>query len=349
MKKLFFLFLITPFFAAAQDKLLLEGVSPGLYLTHKVAPKENYYSVGRIYNISPKDIAPFNNLQLEKGLSLGQVIKIPLNSSNFYQSGNAAGDETFVPLYHKIKEKEGLYRVAKNHNDLPLETLKQWNNITGDAVKNGVQLVVGYLKIKKELSSLAKNGIGSAIGSTAIVAKEEKKAIIPEVVNPPVVKKAAEKSRAKEVEKEKINNDAETKTVIAAEKTIAKPERKVAEAESKKIAPEKSTAETSFKNLYEAQLKNADAIETTGDAGVFKSTSGWADKKYYCLHNSASSGTVIKITNPANGNFVFAKVLDVIPDIKKNAGLLLIISNAAADALGTVAAGNFSCTIKYAK
>ena len=143
MKKLFFLFLIMPFFAAAQNKLLVEGVSPGLYLTHKVAPKENYYSIGRIYNVSPKEIAPFNKLQLEKGLSLGQTIKIPLNSSNFFQSGNAAGDETFVPVYYKIKDKEGLYRVAKNHNDLPLQTLKQWNNITGDAVKNGVQLVVG--------------------------------------------------------------------------------------------------------------------------------------------------------------------------------------------------------------
>ncbi len=339
MKKLFFLFLIIPFFTAAQDKLLVEGVSPGLYLTHKVAPKENYYSIGRIYNVSPKEIAPFNNLQLEKGLSLGQSIKIPLNGTNFFQSGNAASDETFVPVYHKIKEKEGLYRVAKNHNDLPLETLKQWNNISGDAVKNGVQLVVGYLKVKKELSSLAKNGIGALIGSTVIVAAEEKKETVPEVVNPPVVKKAAEKTNAKEVE---------TKTVAAAEKVIAKPEKITPVAESKKTPREKTTNDADFKALYESQLKNAEGTETTGDAGVFKSTSGWTDKKYYCLHNGASPGTIIKITNPANGNVVFAKVLDAIPDIKKNEGLLLVISNAAADALGA-AEGNFSCSIKYSK
>ena len=348
MKKLFFLFLIIPFFAAAQDKLQVEGVSPGLYLTHKVAPKENYYSIGRIYNVSPKDIAPFNNLQLEKGLSLGQTIKIPLNNSNFYQSGNAAGDETFVPVYHKIKEKEGLYRVAKNHNDLPLETLKQWNNITGDAVKNGVQLVVGYLKVKTELSGLAKNGIGSSISSTAIVATEEKKTTVPEVVNPPVVKKATEKAKPKEVEKEKTTKEAETKTVVAAEKPIAKPEKITPVAESKKPKRENNTNDADFKALYESQIKNAELTETTGDAGVFKSTSGWGDKKYYCLYNSASPGTIIKITNPANGNVVFAKVLDAIPDIKKNEGLLLVISNAAADALGT-AEGNFGCSIKYSK
>jgi LysM repeat protein len=346
MKKLFFLFLVIPFFAAAQDKLLVEGVSPGLYLSHKVAPKENYYSIGRIYNVSPKDIAPFNNLQLEKGLSLGQTIKIPLNNSNFFQSGKAASDETFVPVYYKIKEKEGLYRVAKNNNDLPLETLKQWNGIKGDAVKNGTQLVVGYLKVKTELSSLAKNGVGTSIGSVATVVVEEKKAAAPETVEKPVVKNAEEKNNKKEPEKKKEVKEVETKVVAAPENV--KPEKKAPETEPRKTAAEKNVTETNFKKLYESQLKDAEPVETTGNAGIFKSTSGWEDRKYYCLHNSASPGTIIKITNPANGNIVFAKVLDVIPDIKMNEGLLIIVSNAAADALGAVET-NFNCSIKYAK
>jgi LysM repeat protein len=348
MQKLCFLFLMIPLFAAAQDKLLVEGVSPGLYLTHKVAPKENYYSIGRIYNVSPKDIAPFNKLQLEKGLSLGQTIKIPLNPSNFYQSGNAANDETFVPVYYKIKEKEGLYRVAKNHHDLPLETLKQWNKITGDAVKNGAQLVVGYLKVKKELSGLSKNGIGSSIGSTAITVKEEKTDPVPEALEVPVNINGAEKRKPKETVKEKIAKEAETKAVVAAETKISKPEKITPAAEPKKTIRESNTNDADFKTLYEGQIKNAEIIETAGKAGVFKSTSGWSDKKYYCLHNSSTQGTIILLTNPVNGNFVYAKVLDAIPDIKKNEGLSIIISNAAADALGASEA-NFNCLIKYAK
>jgi hypothetical protein len=71
MKKILTLLLWLPFFAAAQEKSLqVEGVSPALYITHKVAPKENYYSIGRIYNVSPKEIAPFNKLQLESGSRL---------------------------------------------------------------------------------------------------------------------------------------------------------------------------------------------------------------------------------------------------------------------------------------
>ena len=73
-----------PLVMLAQNKpLVIEGVSPNFYLIHTVQAKENYYSIGRMYNISPKEIAPFNKLQLEKGLSLNQVIKIPLQEVNF--------------------------------------------------------------------------------------------------------------------------------------------------------------------------------------------------------------------------------------------------------------------------
>ncbi len=323
MKRLFFLFLFTPFFTNAQDKLFVEGVSPNLYITHKVAAKENYYSIGRIYNISPRDIAPFNNLQLESGLSLGQSIKIPLNSSNFFQNGTAEADETFVPVYYMVKGKEGLFRVSVNHNEVPLETLKQWNNLKSDAVKNGIKLIVGYLKVKTALSSLAQRGIGTSIGSgTATAVKTEiKKPIAPEVVYVKTEKKE------------------EPKVIV--------PEKKENVKLVRSDAPAKNSG-LSFKSIYESQVKNAKLTEELGTAGVFKSTSGWNDKKYYCLHNMASQGTIIRITNPANGKFVFAKVLDLLPDIKQNENLLISISNAAADELG-VSQGNFNCTINYSK
>ncbi|MES2847648.1 MAG: LysM peptidoglycan-binding domain-containing protein, partial [Bacteroidota bacterium] len=145
MKRIFFFVLLLPFIATAQNKpLIIEGSSPNLYITHTVAPKENYYSVGRLYNISPKEIAPFNKLELEKGLSLNQVIKVPL-TSNFSQDAVVAADEALVPLYHTVKEKEGLYRIGTAYNKLPVETLKKWNNISGDVVSNGTKLIVGYL------------------------------------------------------------------------------------------------------------------------------------------------------------------------------------------------------------
>jgi rare lipoprotein A (peptidoglycan hydrolase) len=62
----------------------------------------------------------------------------------------------------------------------------------------------------------------------------------------------------------------------------------------------------------------------------------------------AAPGTIVKIINNANGKSVYAKVLDLIPDIKQNAGLIICVSNAAADVLG-VTADKIDCTLNYSK
>ena len=114
MKKILLFFFIFPLFVTAQDKTpVAEGISPNLYINHTVASKENFYSIGRIYNASPKDIAPFNKLPLESGLSLGQQLKVPLNAVNFFQNGTAEADETFVPVYYAVKDKEGLSGIPQ--------------------------------------------------------------------------------------------------------------------------------------------------------------------------------------------------------------------------------------------
>lgn len=361
MKKILFLFLLSPLFAVAQDEtLLVEGVTPDLYIVHVVAAKENYYSIGRIYNISPKEIPPLNNLKLETGLDLGQNLKVPLNSTNFFQQGKARSDETFVPVYYVVKEKEGLFRIALSHNKLPLETLKKWNHITGDGVQIGTKLIVGYLKVKHQMSYLAKNGIGTVIGDdvTAVVKPGEKKMdepekkasaeTEPEIANAELVNKEPVKPVTEEQVKVKPIEEAESMIVKKTKKAEVKTVKAPVTGDREKTAAAKVIAGGAFKKTYEYQTINAGIVETEGSAGVFKSTSGWSDKKYYCLYNQASQGTIIKVTNPANEKYVYVKVLDLIPDIRQNSGLTLIVSNAAADELG-VADGNFDCILKYSK
>src|SRR3954469_25066448 len=91
---LVFLCMLCVQLGVAQDNdLQVMGVTPNLYIIHTVQPKENWYSVARIYNINPKQLAPYNKLGLEKALSIGQVLKIPLTPENFSQNGNKAADE----------------------------------------------------------------------------------------------------------------------------------------------------------------------------------------------------------------------------------------------------------------
>ncbi len=343
MKRLLILLFCLPLLSLAQNTpLVVQGVSPNLYVTHIVQAKENYYSIGRMYNISPKEIAPFNNMQLEKGLALNQLIRVPLNPLNFLQDGNAAADEVLIPLHHPVQEKEGLYRITLNYNKLPLETLKRWNNIKGDAVANGTNLIVGYLKVKTALSPLAamaKTKPADNIPKELPIVKKEVPAITKEKEPIAIVKK---EMPAPVKEKEPIPVPVKKDPPVVAKETAPVPQPAVSTATGKTFNG------GIFKSVYDKQEKKDAAVNETGSAATFKSNSGWQDGKYYCLHNTASPGTIIKITSATTGKTIYAKVLDVIPDIKQNNGLLIRISNAAAQEL-TVNDGRFDCTLSYSK
>jgi LysM repeat protein len=225
MKRLLIVLFSFPLFVSAQNKpLVIEGVSPNLYVKHTVASKENYYSIGRIYNISPKEVAPFNNLVLESGLSLGQELKIPLSAANFVQTGDAGPDEVLVPVYHVVEGKESLYRIGVNYNKLPVETLKRWNNLKGDAVANGTNLIVGYLKVKKDLSSLANMAKTKPADNTAQAVETQNKTVAvkkPEetkATTPPAKEPVKEKAPVTETAKKEPETGVTVKENEAAKK-----------------------------------------------------------------------------------------------------------------------------------
>lgn len=346
MKNLIFIFLMLPVFGIGQSKpLQVVGASPDLHLVHTTGPKESFYSIGRIYNISPKIIAPDNDLVLEKGLAIGQVIKIQLNEVNFSQDGIIAADEVLVPLYHKTKPKETLYNISLTHNKIPVATLKKWNNLKSDAVPNGSNILIGYLKVKKELSPLASKAVAveplEKMASPETPGQEVVKTPAP-VVAPDVSEKKPADTRPVEVPVARKQEPVVKKEEIVVKKEEAPVNKSTATA---KVANKKEAGAGAFKSLYESQPLSH-TMPQTGLAGTFKSNSGWTDGKYYCLHNSARPGSIIKITNPVNQLSVYAKVLDVIPDINQNEGMVVRLSNAASEALG-VSTDSFPCSIVY--
>ena len=290
--------------------------------THTVAAKESFYSLGRLYNVHPKDLASYNNIPFEKGLSIGQVIKIPAASNAAPMPAvpapvneipkaapvvtkevpKAKPSTGNAPVYHTVAAKEGLYGISKKYN-VSIADIKKWNNLSGDGLTLGSNLIVGY------------NGTAPVATGQAVVTKP-----VPEVKAP--VTKTEEPVVVKEQPKP------------IARETVA----------------EKGPASFNggyFKAFYNQQVKEKSAnMQDKGAAGIFKSTSGWDDGKYYCLHNSAAAGSYIKITNTANNKVVYAKVLDLIPDLKQNTGIIIRISNAAASELG-VNGTNFDCMLNY--
>lgn len=324
MKKTFLLLLVlcTGFFVFAQNELLVQSNGRGLYLSHTVSPKENFYAIGRLYNVAPKEIAAFNDVDLNHGLAIGQTIKIPLTGSNFNQSANKGR-----PVYYIVGDKEGLYRVSLKNNKVLMADLRKWNNLGNDNISPGKKLIVGYL-----VSAEA-----NAIVQTHPHAEPEKK----EALEPPKKEIAAKKEIKEKKEAAEVVQKKEP------EKTPEIPVNKPAFNPSAEPVVNDGKGGY-FKSLFDKQTKVQPLkVDQTVSAGIFKTASGWQDLKYYALIDNVEPGTIIRIVNPTNNKAVYAKVLGEISGIRQNQGYDIRMSNAAASALEVSDTDKFIVKVNY--
>lgn len=292
---------------AQKDDLLVKSNDKGLYLEHKVISKESFYSVSRLYNVHPKLIASFNKLDMSKGLKIDQKLRIPLTDTNFTQQGNSG-----TPVYYKAKDKESLERVSKANNDVPVSNLRGWNKLSSDEVKEGSKLIIGFVK-SKELPSVT---------------------IAPMQI------------------REKTENPQEGNTKLAVaepeEKPLVKTEPKPEIKTEEKPVVVTNSDQGYFKSHFEQQVRKTPVSkDATVTAGIFKTTSGWQDAKYYLLIDAVQPGTIVKVINPTNNKAVYAKVLGEMSGIRQNEGLNIRISNAAASVLQVTEQDKFIVKVNY--
>ena len=312
MKKAFvsFLFIFVSLVGFSQA-LEVQSNSKGLYLMHTVHPKDNFYSIGRLYAVSPKEIAAWNALDMNAGLSVGQTIMIPLTEANFSQTKTSS-----APVYYTVGEKEGLYRVSLKNNKVLMTSLRKWNKLSNDNISTGQKLIVGYLQ-------------SAEAGNIATVAKTETASPAPKETQPQPKAEAPQQA-------------APPRTESQATATTPKP----APPASKPVVVAGGSGY--FKNQYDLQSKSSKAgRDATVTSGIFKTTSGFQDAKYYALMDKVDPGTIVQVVNPANNKSIYAKVLGEMSGIRQNQGLELRISNAAATALDIAESDKFIVRVLY--
>ncbi len=327
MKK-FALFFLTSIFAvqivsAQKGELMVKSGDKGLFLEHKVAAKESFYALSRLYNVSPKYLASYNRLDLNKGLQIDQKIRIPLTDTNFTQQGNNG-----TPVYYKVGDKEGLMTISNKNNKVLLSDLRSWNNLANDEVKEGTKLIIGLLQ-SKGMTAI------TISASTKPVIKQVAKAEEKPVLTEPILTKDEKKSEEKEAEAE--------------EKAEKKEEKKKPEPVVIKELPKAvDSGEGYFKSHFERQIKiNPVSKNETVTSGIFKTASGWQDGKYYLMIDRVPAGTIIKVINPTNSKAIYAKVLGEMSGIRQNEGLNIRISNAAAAVLQIIEQDKFIMKVSY--
>jgi LysM repeat protein len=134
------LLLVIATFAFSQSQHIIHTGEKGLHLVHKVKAKESFYAIGRLYAIPPQEIAAFNGIDMNAGLSIGQTLNIPLTAANFNQQ-----EKKGTPVFYIVGTGEGLYRVSQKNGTVLMASLRKWNNLSKDAITPGQKLIVGWL------------------------------------------------------------------------------------------------------------------------------------------------------------------------------------------------------------
>lgn len=103
---------------------------------HVVQPKETLYGLARQYNVSVMDLVNWNDLDLQKGIKPGQVLKLspPQEALAQKPEENAA-----MNLVHEVKPTDTVYSIARKYG-VTIKELMEWNNKTDFNLSVGEKL-----------------------------------------------------------------------------------------------------------------------------------------------------------------------------------------------------------------
>lgn len=347
-KFLLYVLLFISFNAFAQPDKGLKTINGKEVMLHKVLSKETWTGIARTYNLSIDDVKSVNPGIID--LKEGQIINVPLLPSLPSTKNNATNKplvESATPApvpgttqnnttqanehknasgKHTVKEKETLFGIAKKYG-VKVDDIKKWNN-------NIATVKIGQIINIKNPATV----------KTADIANKEtdKK----ELAATPIEKKIETKGEAKEkpvlgkseiIKNEKPADKNQNTSQTPAQAEVTKPAKiePVTKAEKPIVLDNEQKSSTQKNDVKNNSGSVVREYNETGMAAWIKDGS-LNQNKYYALHRTAPLGTIVKVNNRMNGEYVFVKVVGQLPDSGDNEKQIIKISEAAAKKIGAV-------------
>ena len=297
-----------------KSKLPTQTVNGKTMSVYTVEAGDGWYSIARKFKITFAELKMANK-STEK-LNVGTKLFIPakLKSSDPYFEKNHTDtskpkiDQGSQKVTHKVQKSENLFSISKKYN-VTVDQIKQLNNLKSNSLKIGQVLVVS----EKSTTPLRNENV---------------------LLNNPDIK--PERQPENNVSDNKVE---ENKAERYVEEKAVKIEPKVKEeSENHSIKEEKDSHSTKENPADDKKILFANGRQEMNESGV----ASWIDdetagsNKYYALHRTAPTGTIIKITNKMNSRSVYVKVVGKLPDTGDNDGLIIKVSKSSAEKLGVL-------------
>ncbi len=322
--------------ATAQDKLTIAGKGNDLHVLYPATGNESLQQISSRFGLSVNKLSQYNgiNVNANTPFAKGTQVKIPVTRDILLQQPG----ENSAPVYHIIHKGDNLYRLSILYNKVSIASLRSWNHLKKDIVKDGQPLIIGYMVnaaapvIASETKKPVVKDVDASVTQTPVqepgkIYSDKKTIPAPVAVKKDIVPAAEKKEESKPVVKETVAENKQPVTITP------KEEKKTVLNNTESEYSPKDGDEGFYAIEYAATSKDRTQQYRTGDAATFKTISGWTDRKFYVLMNDVAPKTVVRITGPTQKS-ICAVVLGPLQETKGAAGILLRVSNSAAAALG---------------
>lgn len=292
------------------DSVRVRWIDGKKYLLHKVEPKETWGSLSKKYKCTVQQLQDANTGVQD--LKIGQIINVPAAPA----SPTAVADpkatdkkpatepqkkvsDPAAPSTNSVAGKTPIYYTVKQGETL--YSLSKRFEQSVENLTNYNQLSTTTLKEGQKLIVGYSSASNKTITDSAPVAKQESK---PTPADNQAATPITKVSPVSEKAPAQVNNfERATKTVSPVKKGNG----------GKTLM---QVAETGVATWIQDGQINQD--------------------KYYGLHRTAPIGTIIKVTNRMNNQFVYVKIVGVLPDTGDNDNVIIKVSQAVSGKLNAL-------------
>jgi LysM repeat protein len=332
---------------APKDSIGTETVNGKVFVIHSVGEKETLYAISRRYGTTVENILQYNPTA-DAGLEIGQILKVPYTPKKVVSQGRGT--------LHTVAAKETMFSISKMYG-VTVDELKQWNNLTDNALSIGQQIVVkkGGTPPPPQTPQATSTPQVSRTGLHTVASKETMFSISRQYgitvqqlkdwnklegneisIGQELIVTAPSSETAKQPNPI-VQNTPTVQNVPPVVQNVpdVKEEKDARPAQTtpSQTSPAKPEVKEQTIRISES-VKNSDEILQTGLAELIEGTSG--NRKYLALHRTAPIGTIMKVKNEMNNREVFVRVMGKLPDTALTDKLVIKISKSAYDRLGAI-------------
>lgn len=351
MIKLLFLLTFSVSAEVPQDSVGMETINGKVFVIHKVEEKETLFAISRRYRTTVDAIVQYNPAAATS-LEIGQLLKVPYVAPVVNKPGT---------VVHKVEPKETLYSIARNYN-VTIEQLKEWNNLTDNALRTGQELVVrksesqpgNYTRVSNPTptvpQAVSRSGVHTVQQKETLYSIARQYGVTVEEIKSwnnmtgndlavGAILFVAQPEKSTVPANTKVTPPVETRSgetvALQTPKTEPLP-AKEKETPSKREEPSRPEVKEQPQTTIHISesVQNSDEIVEGGLAELIEGTEG--NRKYLALHRTAPMGTILKVKNQMNNREVFVRVMGKLPDTALTDKLIIRISRSAYDRLGAI-------------